>query len=396
MPHKTKHDVWPEQNEPAGIYAHIPFCHRKCPYCDFYSITDLQFKAAYVAALIKEINAAKKKGLSFDTLYFGGGTPSILSAEYIEKIIRSFFKRFDFINRPEITLEINPGTIDEMKLSGYRDAGVNRIVIGAQSFQDSQLDLLGRIHSGKDAKLAIKTAIKVGFDNIGVDLIYGVPGQTMKSYVSDLTEAIKFKPAHISCYMLTYESGTRMEKNIRAGTLSPLSETKVIKMFRITRKFLTESGYEQYEISNFANKISDNENSGSMISRHNMKHWTNVPYLGFGPSAHSYIGKIRRWNKKNVTSYIEDITKGRAPIAGKETLNKEQQIMETIYLGLRKTDGININEFEKNFGFNLLDRFDETIEILMNKKLISIEGGRLTLTYRGMEFIDSIAGMFEI
>ncbi|MEA3307761.1 MAG: radical SAM family heme chaperone HemW, partial [Elusimicrobiota bacterium] len=209
------------QNELAGIYFHIPFCVKKCPYCDFYSTTDLSLKEAFLKALIHEMRMYQGFSFLFDTIYIGGGTPSVLTAEDIGKIIEAARQFFKISADVEITVEVNPGAVDQERFAGYKSAGVNRINIGAQSFQETNLAFLGRIHSGKDINSAVKLARKAGFDNMGLDFIYGIPGQTKKSWLLDLQKAVDLKPEHLSCYMLTYEPGTPMYKDRQEARFFP-------------------------------------------------------------------------------------------------------------------------------------------------------------------------------
>ena len=326
-----------------------------------------------------------------DTLYFGGGTPSVLKAKNIEHIIENAYRLFNFLHDTEITIEVNPGTVTSEKLKGYQSVGINRINIGVQSFQDANLDFLGRIHSGNDAELTIIEARKAGFDNIGIDLIYGIPGQTKKTWLSDLRKAVEFEPEHLSCYMLTYEKGTPLDRERRQGKFKPVAGSLLAELFETTMEYLTAHGYVQYEISNFAK-------NASRISRHNFKYWSFSPYLGFGPSAHSFIEPRRYWNYRNVKKYIENVKEGRVPIEEKEILSKEQRMTEMVYLGLRKTDGIDIDAIDGNLGINFYQMFAEKIKQLEEDGYIHqiMPENRCTLSRKGMLFLDSIASMFMI
>jgi oxygen-independent coproporphyrinogen-3 oxidase len=376
-------------NKLAGIYVHIPFCSKKCPYCDFYSITDQSLKQPFIEALIREMQIASSHPLVCDTLYFGGGTPSVLKAKNIEHIIENAYRLFNFLHDTEITIEVNPVTVTTEKLKGYHSIGINRINIGVQSFNDEILNFLGRIHSSNDADLTIRGARKAGFDNIGIDLIYGIPGQTKKMWLSDLQSAIEFEPEHLSCYMLTYEKGTPLDRERRQGRFKPVAGSLLGELFETTMEYLTAHGYVQYEISNFAK-------NASKISRHNFKYWSFSPYLGFGPSAHSFIQPRRYWNCRSVKKYIESIKEGRAPIEEKEILSKEQCMMEMIYLGLRKTDGIDIDAIDEKLGINFRQIFAEKIKQLEEDGyILRIQPkNHCALSRKGMLFLDSIAPMF--
>ncbi|MCD4804445.1 MAG: radical SAM family heme chaperone HemW [Desulfobacterales bacterium] len=374
----------------TGIYIHIPFCIKKCPYCDFYSITDQSLKQPFVEALIREMQMVSSPSLVCDTLYFGGGTPSVFKAKNIERIIGNAYRLFNFLHDTEITIEVNPGTVKHEHLTEYKSVGINRINIGVQSFNDEFLDFLGRIHSSNDAALTIRGARKAGFDNIGIDLIYGIPGQTKKMWLSDLQRAVEFEPEHISCYMLTYEKGTPLDRERRQGKFKPVAGSLLGELFETTMEYLTAHGYVQYEISNFAK-------NASKISRHNFKYWSFSPYLGFGPSAHSFIQPRRYWNCRSVKKYIESIKEGRVPIEEKEILSKEQCMMEMIYLGLRKTDGIDIDAIDEKLGINFRQIFAEKIKQLEEDGyILPIKPkNRCALSRKGMLFLDSIAPMFD-
>lgn len=365
----------------------MPFCLRKCPYCDFYSVTDLSLRAAFIEALIREMEMAGDPHFHFDTLYMGGGTPSVFDAEDIGRITERVRQMFRPAPDIEVSLEVNPGTATPEKLRNYSGAGVNRLSIGVQSFQDANLSFLGRIHSGKDAMLALQWARAAGFENIGIDLICGIPGQTRKSWLSDLQNAVEWEPAHISCYTLTYERGTAMDDQRQKGEIYPLPEGRAADMFELTTDFLEQQAYQQYEISNFAR-------SGAERSRHNQKYWNHVPYLGFGPSAHSFDGGFyRSWNYYSVDKYIQIVREGKPPTEKKEHLTREQHLTEAVYLGLRKTAGINLREFREKFGSDFYGLFGEKAELLQKEGFVRMEQDRFALTRKGMLFFDSIAAM---
>ncbi|MBU4344088.1 MAG: radical SAM family heme chaperone HemW [Proteobacteria bacterium] len=380
--------------ENAGLYLHIPFCLRKCPYCGFYSISDLSLKKAFLKALMGEMRILGNIPFVFDTIYIGGGTPSVLTAEDIGKIIEATRQFFRISADVEITMEVNPGAVDQERFAGYKRVGVNRINIGAQSFQETNLKFLGRIHSEKHINPAVKWARKAGFDNIGLDLIYGIPGQTMKSWLLDLQKAVDLRPEHLSCYMLTYEPGTPMDKDRQEARFCPLPDNLAGDMFESTIEFLSANNYVQYEISNFALVQSDkNADKRNNMSRHNRKYWLSAPYIGLGPSAHSFVEPVRYWNTRSVTKYIKDVNGGRLPIDGKEILSREQQMIEAISLGLRMTDGIKTDAFDKKFDVSFKKIFAETIAYLEKDGLIKLAENRCSLTRKGMLFADSITSM---
>ena len=381
----------------AGLYIHIPFCLKKCPYCDFYSITDTSLQPAFMDALASEMRMTRGGTLPFDTLYMGGGTPSVLDAKAVGRIIKTARQSYEILSDAEITLEVNPGTVTPEQLSMYRCSGVNRINIGVQSFNPDHLSCLGRIHSGRDASVAVNWAQKAGFKNIGLDLIYGIPNQTKKSWLMDLKLAVEFEPQHLSCYMLSFEPGTPLYRNRQEGRLKPLAEPKVCELFETTLEFLRDHGYVQYEISNFARETIDKsgfKNSEVNRSKHNVKYWKFVPYIGLGPSAHSFLEPKRYWNCTDVKKYIQYLEAGKLPLAGEERLSVEQFMIEAIYLGLRQTNGILIDVFDKKFGVNFKKMFEEVIGDFEEKELMEFSQNRCALTSRGMLYLDSIAAMF--
>jgi oxygen-independent coproporphyrinogen-3 oxidase len=376
------------KTQPSGIYIHIPFCIRKCPYCDFYSTTDLSLRQAFLESLLCEMERVSRNvNFHFDSLYIGGGTPSVLEAKDIDRIINTAYKYFRMLPDAEITAEVNPGTVTSQKLKDYRSSGINRLNIGVQSFQDENLHFLGRIHSAQEAYSSVRHAQQAGFENIGLDFIYGIPSQSEKSWFSDLQTAVELSPAHLSCYTLTYEQGTVMEANLRKGQIQPLPEDEAAALFEATGVFLAQHGYERYEISNFARSVSER-------SRHNQKYWSGVPYLGFGPSAHSFLPPERYWNLRSVKAYIEAVKSGRLPAAEREILTEEQQITEAIFLGLRKSEGIDIDAFDKKFDKNFKALFGEVIKNLETEGLITTEKNHCALSARGMLLLDSVVSMF--
>lgn len=343
-----------------------------------------------------EMDLKSSFALTFDSLYIGGGTPSVFGAETIGRIIEAAHRSFNILKDAEITLEVNPDTITPEKLEGFRRAGVNRLNIGVQSFIPENLNFLGRLHSRSDADLAGQWARDAGFENIGLDLIYGIPGQTKKAWVADLERALKFEPEHLSCYLLTYEPGTPMDKSRQKGRFRPLNDDKIRDLFVSTTEFLAGRSYAQYEVSNFASTGSGRSGQRSFErnrSRHNRKYWSFTPYLGLGPSAHSFKEPERSWNRPDVRDYINKLAAGRLPPSGREMLSRSQLMMEAICLGLRQTEGINIDAFEEKFGVNFHQRFIETSRGLEERGLIRSIQNRCALTRKGMLFLDSITSM---
>ena len=382
---------------PAGIYIHIPFCIKKCRYCDFYSVTDTALMDRYVHALISEIKLSQTKPYLFDTVYFGGGTPSLLTPRMVAGILNALSRKFKFADSMEITLEANPATLNLLLLKAFKDAGINRIHLGVQSFSDPHLYFLGRAHTAADATDSISMIRTAGFTNMGIDLIYGLPEQDEAQWAADLKQALSYLPEHLSCYMLTYEPGTVLDKNRQAGLFEVLSDENAAVLFQITAETLTGAGYCHYEISNFAKTITGPDGISDLHtyrSRHNCKYWTFAPYLGFGPSAHSFEPSARYWNVSNLDDYFERIEGKKQPVEDREVLNRDQQMMEAISLGLRTCEGINFKTFEKDFGIPFVKKFAPVIRHLVEKGLLLDSSCDLRTTPGGMLILNRIIEMF--
>jgi oxygen-independent coproporphyrinogen-3 oxidase len=379
--------------QPAGLYVHIPFCIRKCPYCDFYSITDLSLVPAYLSSLIKEMQIVSPGDLVFDTIYIGGGTPSVLTPKQIAAILENAFHTFSMAANAEITIEVNPGTVTRNQLRDYQQAGIHRINIGAQSFTPKILGFLKRIHSVDDAIHAIAYARDAGFENLGIDLIHGVPGQDKRMWRQDLKTAVAFSPEHLSCYMLSYEKGTPLERALRNKRFEPMADEMTANLFEMTHTYLGDAGYEHYEISNFARKNNPAAASNTSLfrSRHNLKYWTFAPYIGLGPAAHSYIGQIRSWNHADIDCYIACLNGNQLPIQDQEVLTEKQQMMEAIYLGLRTAEGINMAWFKKKFQTDFEDLFSDMLPEMISRRWVILSENQCALTLKGMLLLDSIA-----
>jgi len=370
-----------------GIYVHVPFCRRKCPYCDFYSVTETDWLPAWLDALCSEIRSVPKPEGPYDTVYIGGGTPSLLDDRQIRHLIETLFHQFDIAGNPEITMEVNPGTVSADLLKHYRAAGINRINIGVQSFDDENLGFLGRIHSGAQSVEVLRKARKAGYENIGLDLIYGLPGQTIEGWRRELSSALDFSPAHLSCYLLTYPSGTPMAEALNQNRFAPLSEAACSELFLVTHDFLLDQGYDHYEISNFAP-------SEAKRSRHNQKYWRHTPYLGLGPAAHSYLDHRRYWNIASVKDYVASINSGGPAIEESEDLTPAQEMMEAVFLGLRQAEGICMESFETRFAVDFQIKFQEVLTRCQEAGYLAVTAGRCALTRQGLLYADSIAAAF--
>jgi len=365
-----------------GLYLHIPFCQKKCAYCDFYSVTDISLIQEWLLALEREIWLYKDNWESFDTLYLGGGTPSLLGEAQSIKLFGLLQKNFHFIGDTEITFEANPDDLTREKLTLLKDLGVTRISLGIQSFSDQELGFLGRRHTARQAEFALSLIREIGYRNLSVDLIYGLPDQKMSSWISTLNRAQDFKPEHLSCYQMTIHEETLLGQLKAEGKLQALDEETERTFFFTTSEFLQQKGYIHYEISNFALDESN-------ISRHNSKYWKHIPYLGLGPGAHSFTGQERWWNIKNVKTYCEKLNNGKLPIEDKEILTEKQKKLESLFLGLRTKTGIDLS---------LIDHQEKTnsiIQELTASDLIKIENNRLIPTLKGFAVADSLPLLFE-
>lgn len=372
---------------PAGLYSHIPFCKHKCPYCDFYSVTARDDMAAFLSALHREIALRSDPQMAVNTVYFGGGTPSLCAPQAVSELLAAMRAHFDIHENAEITLEANPGAVRGDDLVHLREAGVNRLNIGVQSFRGEALRFLGRIHNRAEAVAVIDRARAAGFDNLGLDLICGLPGQTVADWEADLEQALTFRPEHLSCYILTFEPGTPMTRDLQQGRLIPPDEDRVVELFETTATFLAGRGYDHYEISNFAR-------TPDFRSHHNLKYWHFEPYLGFGPSAHSYRDRRRSWNLADIAGYTQRLLQSRLPEGSYEELSQEQQLLEALLLGLRLKEGFNVAAFEKRFKLSVQATFGRLLNQLAEEGCLADRAGHCALTIKGMRYHNSISARF--
>jgi len=371
-----------------GLYIHIPFCLTKCLYCDFYSSTSLSALPLFLDALFKEMAMYRNRFSSFDTVYIGGGTPSLFSPEQLESVLVRVEENFDLISNseitPEITIETNPADLSRSYLESMREIGINRINIGVQSFDQKVLNFLGRRHSVKQAISAVEASRTAGFCNIGLDLIYAVPSQSIDSWLDTLKQAVAFSPEHLSCYQLTLEPRTPLGKRYQAGEFSIPGEELQYEFFMKTSQFLEDAGYIHYEVSNFARET-------ELASRHNQKYWDHSPYLGLGPAAHSFQDNRRWWNHRSVEQYITAINAGNFPVEETEILTMEQLRLEALYLGLRTKKGVYLEDFKNQYDCDLFTEREKVLNRLQEEGLISIQDGHLCPTPTGLAVADSLS-----
>jgi oxygen-independent coproporphyrinogen-3 oxidase len=370
-------------NANAGLYIHIPFCRSKCSYCDFYSITDRSQVADYLHSLSREMEYYREFASLFDTVYVGGGTPSCLDTRQLAELLHRVREVFPIAPVAEITVEVNPGDVDTVFLKKLRDAGFNRVSIGVQSFDNSILKSLGRRHDGREGREAVEAARAAGFDNIGIDLIYGVPGQSQKRWRETLETALGFDPEHLSCYELTLEEGTPFYRRIERGEFCLPGEEEAYRFFSMTSAFLEQRGYTHYEVSNFARER-------ILISRHNHKYWDHTPCLGLGPAAHSFNGKRRWWNHRCLELYRQDVESGRAPVTGEEDLTPEELRLEALYFGFRTKRGIHVPEFRERYGIDLFQEKGTVLRCLRDEGLVTLDDDFLAPTRRGLALADRL------
>lgn len=384
------------KNKNVGIYVHIPFCKQKCKYCDFKSYagkeTLVQEYIKWVKHELKEVGDGNKldyeAGLDdlvvVDTIYIGGGTPSFIDSKYIVEIIDTIRKHYTIVNNPEITIEINPGTITEKKLNDYFNCGINRISIGLQSNHEKLLKELGRIHSYKEFEDAYLTARKVGFKNINVDLMIGLPNQTLDDVNETIDEIEKYNPEHISVYSLIVEDETALCREIEKGILTLPSDEDERKMYWTVKNRLQEDGYIHYEISNFAKP--------SFESKHNINCWKQQEYIGIGVAAHSYTNGVRFSNVDQIEEYIKnfEIEKEEDNLIFHEKQNKNSMMKEYMMLGLRKIEGVQIQAFKSKFGENPIFLYRKELEKLANEELIEVDGDYIKLTNKGIDLANLV------
>jgi oxygen-independent coproporphyrinogen III oxidase len=362
--------------EQAGLYIHVPFCRSKCPYCDFYSLAAGSLIPDWLDAAASEMGLYKGVFGTFDTIYVGGGTPSLLPGPVLEVLMNRLVDHFVFIPETEITIEANPGDLTSERISLLKALGFNRISVGMQSFDDGELAFLGRRHDARGAAEAASRLRRAGFPNVGMDLIYGIPGQDMASWFHTLDTALSFEPRHLSCYQLTIEKGTVFSRRKEKGELVPIGEDLEREFFLRTSEFLTNRGYLHYEVSNFAR-------DPKHICRHNQKYWQHVPYLGLGPSAHSFQAGRRWWNVRSVRGYCRALKAGASPVEGEETLTPAQVHLESVALGLRTQAGFDRSELRDPAAEEMLEKLEAT-------GFLRCDRTRVTPTRKGFLFADHL------
>lgn len=368
----------------AGLYIHIPFCVSRCAYCDFFSVTDTGLIPCFLDALCKEIVSYRGDFTGFDTIYLGGGTPSVLSVSQIGTILEKIRHTYTILPGSEITIEVNPADWERDGLEELHSLGINRISIGVQSLDEQELILLGRRHNPEQAMNTFEDALQAGFENISVDLIYGLPGQRLDRWFDTLQKSLSFKPSHLSCYELEIKPGTPLGRRFEKGDFSLHTEEELRDFFMQTSEFLEHAGYIHYEVSNFSA-------GRQMASRHNQKYWDHTPYLGLGPSAHSYNAGRRWWNHESLTDYCRDLAIGMMPVSDSELLDTDQLRLEALFLGLRMKKGIDLAQYHSRYGCDLMKERGPVLKQWAAAGLIEIDDSMIRPTRAGMAVADALA-----
>ena len=377
-------------NQRAGIYIHIPFCERKCTYCNF-NTTDFSGELAerYIQAVVREIAywgesfaGPGTEPVQVDSIFFGGGTPSIVEPFLLASLITACRSAFDVDADSEVTIEINPASFSWARVDGWLSAGINRASVGVQSFIDRELVSLSRTHTAADAQRTLDLLREAGFKNISLDLIAGLPEQSLEDWEFNLSEALAIRPEHLSLYLLEVKEGTQLYGQIKRGLRPRPDDDLTAEMYRMICDATEKAGYEHYEISNFA-RAGEGEQVSSLRSKHNLKYWTGAPFYGVGCGAHSYDGRARWVNTLQTETYIENVATNGHAVAERLELSEKDRAAEALFMGLRLKEGISLDEFHSEYGVDVIERFSADLPRLADAGLIEKNGGRLTLTAAG-------------
>jgi putative oxygen-independent coproporphyrinogen III oxidase len=380
----------PSEDRAAGLYLHIPFCSRICPYCDFAVLTGgRRHKAMFVERLLQEIALYAGTPLAFDTVYLGGGTPSALAPEELARVLEAVRASLDVAAGAWVFLEVNPEDVTAESAAAWRSLGVRTLSLGIQSFDPGALAFLGRRHGPEQAEKSLELARAAGFATVSLDLIYGLPGQTVEDWRRSLATAVRLQPDHLSCYQLMVEEGTPFGFRRERGELAELPEAAQVEFFLFTHSFLADAGYAGYEVSNFAR-------SPEHRSRHNRKYWDHTPYLGLGPSAHSLAGNRRWWNERTLGRYEKRLAAGERPVAGDEELGRTELALEALMLGLRTADGIDLGRLRERYGLDLAARNGPLLANLAERGLLRFADGTVRPTLEGLAVADAMALSFDL
>ena len=378
-----------KQYSPISLYIHLPYCASKCRYCDFVSVVGDETEIIYYLRLLeKEIGLYRNlmNNRSIKTIFFGGGTPSLISGQEMKRLMRAIKDAFNIMPEAEISVEANPGQMDSCKLHDYRESGINRISFGLQAIQDPLLKILGRRHNAEVFSQQIMKARQEGFRNINADVIFGIPGQDMEDWIETIHYLTSMEVPHLSCYGLTYEEGTRLFQMMKAGIIDPLDEDLEWLMFRKTIEILQGRGYVHYEISNYSKP--------GYQCRHNLAYWRNEEYLALGMAAHGYLNGIRYQNTEEFKDYESMLNQKTYPVSVRDRVSEDEFIKETMFLGLRLREGISLKEFQKKHNQSCLRLFDKEIQELIQQKLLWKDKDRIKLTEKGFDLANKVLVRF--
>ena len=377
----------------AGLYIHIPFCRSRCSYCDFATgIYQGELAERYVTAVVEEIAGSANIGSSVDTIYFGGGTPSLLTPAQLDRILSALHKHFEVQPDTEVTLEMNPGTVTPAQLRAFRELGINRASFGAQTFDDAELAKLGRSHTSVETLETFQNLRAAGFDNVSFDLIAGLPGQTLAHWQKNVDRALALEPEHLSFYLLEVHSGTPLADHIRRGLQPRPDEDLAAEMYEWMLERAAQAGYEHYEISNLCKP--------GFSSRHNTKYWTGAPYYGFGCSAHSFDGPSvdkgpRRWsNQRDVLRYVEAVEQRASPIVEQQELSDGDLRAEALFLGMRMMRGVDLRQYSEIFGVDLRAEHRDELNRFHEAGLVEFDGDLIRLTRNGALMSNEVFAAF--
>lgn len=373
-----------------NLYIHFPFCIRKCPYCDFYSEHFREENCRqWFTGLLKEIRLYGERypRCSLGTIYIGGGTPNLIGIPRLQELLANIRNAFRTDRLAEFTIELNPGIVDDSLCRGFKSLGIDRVSLGAQSFHDSELQTLGRIHRRREIENTLRILKQTGLENINIDLIYGIPGQTLQSWQTSVKKAIGQAVPHLSLYNLTWEAGTPFQKMRSRCQLEAMAEDLEWALYNWAHKHLAAQGYIHYEISNWARE--------GYASKHNCQYWSGTPYLGLGPSAHSYDGQTRWWNMRNLKTYLKILAGDTLPVEDRETLSKAERDRERLLLALRTYTGIGIAELERITGMDIDTLINKLIDKGIKPPYWKVRGSNFYLTHRGWFIADHIIGEIE-
>lgn len=367
----------------AGLYIHVPFCPKRCTYCDFFSQTEMKYKTAYVEAVMRELELRKDylNGEPLETVYFGGGTPSQLQADDFERILETVYRCHNVVTGAEITLEANPDDLTPAYLSALQTLPFNRISLGIQSFRDADLRMLHRRHDSRQAVEAVRRCREYGYGNLSIDLIYGIPGQTVERWKENLEVALQLNVPHLSAYHLSYEEGTTLHRQWQSGAVCPVDEETSVQLYYTLICMLADAGYLQYEISNFCKP--------DCFARHNSSYWTGRKYLGVGPAAHSFDCASRQWNIASMEEYLRGIMRGE-PAVEKECLDLRTQYNDYVITRLRTMWGIRLADLRETFGTELSGYFLRQAQPHIRNGLLLETDETFRLTPRGAFISDGI------